>query len=268
MPTSYPFDVREIEAQASLFAPITLSDMDGVRLMNRTDTKFMLPLSHLPILLTQLQQHYWWLEVDGNRLCTYETLYFDTDDLRFYHDHRTRRLNRYKIRQRHYLQSGLTFTEVKLKTNKGRTIKTRILNANRPGMGFDEESLAFLTQSTGYEPASLKPVLWVNYTRLTLVSQTTAERLTIDLNVRFRNSTQQRGYPQVVIAELKQDALQSSEFLKLMKQYRLREGSLSKYCLGLISLDHTLKQNLFKPKLKQLHKLIANDTPVATPLYA
>ncbi|WP_138994126.1 polyphosphate polymerase domain-containing protein [Larkinella sp. C7] len=268
MRTPFQVDVREIEAQASSFAPIALADMEGVRLMNRTDTKFMLPLHQLPELLTALQPHYAWLEIDGNRLCTYETLYFDTDELRFYHDHRTRRLNRYKIRQRHYVQSNLTFTEVKLKNNKGRTIKTRIPTASRPGMGFDDASTAFLMQYTGYETAHLRPVLWVNYTRLTLVSQTTAERLTIDLDVCFRNGTQQRGYPQVVIAELKQDALKASEFLKLMKQYRMREGSLSKYCLGLISLDHTLKQNLFKPKLKQLHKLIADDAPVATPLYA
>ncbi|MGA0555099.1 polyphosphate polymerase domain-containing protein [Larkinella sp. VNQ87] len=254
-----------IETLAQSFSAITLPEMERVRLMNRTDTKFLLPLSRLPSLLNQLSEHYRWLEIDGQRFCAYETLYFDTVDLRFYHAHRTQRLNRYKIRQRHYVASNLTFTEIKHKTNKGRTVKTRIPNAYPPGKGFDPDSAVFLTRHTGFGPDKLNPVLWVEYIRLTLVSQTTAERLTIDLNLNFRNDFGYRAYPQVVVAELKQDARQPSFFLNLMKKARVQPGSLSKYCLGLISLDPSLKQNLFKPKLNHFRKLLAYDHLVATP---
>lgn len=248
--------LKPVEALAERFAPISLAEMDDVRLMNRTDTKFVLRADALPTLLAALRADYRCLSLDGQRLCGYETLYFDTPDLHLYHEHRTGRLNRFKIRQRRYVLSGLTFTEVKRKTNKGRTVKTRIATPEGAQTGFDEESRRFVSEQTALDPDALQPTLWVRYTRLTLVSRTTAERLTFDFDLTFSDGTRRLGYPQVVVAEVKQDALQTSPFRALMKQHRLREGALSKYCLGLISLNHTLPQNRFKTRFRRLQTLL------------
>ena len=240
--------------KTSLYEPISLAEMDGVRLMNRTDAKFLVPLSMLSSILDDLRPHYRLLEIEGQRMCDYQTLYFDTEDMQLYHDHQTGRFNRYKIRQRNYVQTNSSFTEVKFKNNKGRTIKTRIpIKTATPELEKDTE--AFLRHQTPFEPELLKAVLWVDYTRLTLVSRTTAERLTLDLNLSFRNDHSRKTYEHLVVAEVKQDSLKHSMFMDLMKHYRLRQGSLSKYCLGVISLDSTVKKNRFKNKLKHLLKI-------------
>jgi VTC domain len=249
-----------IVQKIGLYDPISLSEMDGVKLMNRTDAKFLVPLKMLPTLLEDLRPYYRLLEINGHRMCDYETLYFDTPDLRFYHDHQAGRLNRYKIRQRKYVHSNTIFTEVKFKNNKGRTIKTRLLNQRPVNTTLTEETNAFLSLQTPVDPTTLTPVLRVDYTRITLVSRTTAERLTMDLNLTFHNEASRKSYEQLVVAEVKQDSLKHSRFLDLMKKYQLREGSLSKYCLGVISLNKTVKHNRFKAKLNHVLKINARCT--------
>jgi len=249
---------QTVSQKVALFEPITLAEMESVKLMNRTDAKFLIPLWMLPVVLDDLRPHYRILEVNGHRLSDYETLYFDTDTLQLYHEHQSGRLNRYKIRQRKYVQSNLIFTEVKFKNNKGRTIKTRISQQRLLGEELEENVVKFLTQHTSFNPADLQPILWVDFTRLTLVNRTTAERLTLDLNLTFRNEKNHQSYREVVIAEVKQESLKHSFFLDLMKKYRLREGSISKYCLGIISLYETVKHNRFKLKLEHLGKIITH----------
>lgn len=250
-----------IKQQANEFEPITLAEMDSVKLMNRTDAKFLIPLGMFSLILSDLQPHYRILEVNGMRLADYETLYFDTESLQLYHEHQSGRLNRYKIRQRNYVQSNLIFTEVKFKNNKGRTIKTRVRQQQLPGETMEENVCGFLQRQTPFTATDLQPVLWVDYTRVTLVSRTTAERLTLDLNLTFRNEKTVKNYAPVVVAEVKQESLKHSFFLDLMKKYKLREGSISKYCLGIISLYNHVKHNRFKLKLNYLHKIAYAFSP-------
>ena len=105
------------------FAPITLKEMDGVKLMSRMDTKFVFKIEKLPSLLEKMTAFYRVLEINGKFIHDYKSLYFDTNARKFYIDHHNSRVNRNKIRFREYVDSGLTFLEVKLKNNKGRTIK-------------------------------------------------------------------------------------------------------------------------------------------------
>lgn len=244
-----------IKQQANEFEAISLAEMDSVKLMNRTDAKFVIPLGMFSVILSDLLPHYRILEVNGLRLADYETLYFDTESLQLYHEHQSGRLNRYKIRQRNYVQSNLIFTEVKFKNNKGRTIKTRVRQQQLPGEKMEDNVCGFLQRQTPFAATDLQPVLWVDYTRMTLVSRTTTERLTLDLNLTFRNEKTVKNYAPVVVAEVKQESLKHSFFLDLMKKYKLREGSISKYCLGIISLYNHVKYNRFKSKLNHLHKL-------------
>ena len=61
-----------------LFEPISLEQMSGVKLMNRTDTKFVTTTERLQQLLQMAQNDYYVQEIDGERNLEYDTTYFDT----------------------------------------------------------------------------------------------------------------------------------------------------------------------------------------------
>ena len=234
------------------FMPISLSEMDSVKLMDRVDQKFLIPIDLLEAILTELQPYYRILEINDQRLCVYETLYYDTVDLQLYHAHQSKRLNRYKVRYRNYVASKLAFFEIKHKTNKGRTKKTRIRQESEEN---NERNGVFLNSSTPLIYNDLKEIMWVNYSRMTLVSKTTHERLTIDLDLTFKNDLKEVNYRKFVIAEVKQERIGTSIFTDLMRKFDLREGSISKYCLGIISLYKNVKHNNFKAKLRKIKAL-------------
>jgi VTC domain len=248
-------DLDVIKASIEDFEAITLSEMDGVKLMDRTDVKYLIPVGLLAYILKDLKPDYRVLEVNNQRLCPYETLYFDTPDLELYHAHQRGQLNRYKVRFRNYIGSDLSFFEVKFKNNKGRTIKKRIKRSEQPNTFLDEKNGSFLEQKSDLDPTQLQAVMWVDYLRITLVNRTTAERVTIDLNLTFRNDANTKSYPKLAIAEVKQEKMSSSVFIDVMKKYKLRKGSISKYCFGIISLFEGIKQNNFKRHLKRVTKL-------------
>ena len=55
------------------FAPISLEQMSGVKLMNRTDTKFVTTTEKLQQLLKMAQKDYYVQEIDGERNLEYDT---------------------------------------------------------------------------------------------------------------------------------------------------------------------------------------------------
>lgn len=229
------------------FAPITLKEMDNVKLMNRTDTKFTFTLSQFEKVMTEIKDNYRILEIEGKRLCRYETLYYDTNKLDLYREHHCGKLNRYKIRHRTYVDSHTGFLEVKFKNNKGRTIKTRISQANVP-LAWEGDNETFLKKTLPFTPQVLIPVIWINYNRYTFVNKNGPERLTIDLNLEFVKDSTSQKLDRLVIAEVKQEKRKASPFMTVMKKYHIREGSISKYCMG-IAMTCNVKKNNFKSKL-------------------
>jgi len=75
--------------------------------------------------LEDLRAYYRILDINGVRQNQYDSIYFDTPDLDLYHLHHNDRKNRFKIRYRKYVDSNLSFFELKMKNNKYRTIKKR-----------------------------------------------------------------------------------------------------------------------------------------------
>ena len=100
------------------FNSVSLKDMEDVTLMKRVDTKFILNELSLKSILKELTADYNILEIDGLRLMKYNSLYFDTPDKKFYHDHHNKRINRVKVRIRKYVDSDLSFLEIKIKDKK------------------------------------------------------------------------------------------------------------------------------------------------------
>ena len=248
--------LKKIEDEAWLFEKITLDEMDSVKLMDRMDVKYLIPVHLLPKILADARAHYKLLEINHERLCLYETLYYDTEDLELYHSHQSGRLNRYKVRFRNYVGSNLSFFEIKHKNNRGRTLKTRIRQPNDFEEILNAEKSSFLENSTPLEAKKLKGNLKVNYERMTLVNKLSKERLTMDLNLTFIKDKNEVTYNQVVVAEVKQEKLGASPIIDIFKKYELRPGSISKYCLGVMSTEAEVKHNRFKSKFLKLKKLI------------
>jgi hypothetical protein len=252
--------INNLELEISrLFNTISLEEMDSVKLMDRTDTKFVFHTSELTNILYQLNNNYRALKVSEKALSSYETLYYDTQNFDLYLQHHNGKLNRYKIRHRSYLNSNIAFLEVKHKNNKGRTLKTRIKKMDIP-YNFDTKSLEFLNGKLPFNPATLVPKLWVNYKRLTLVNLERGERVTIDLALEFIDTNANKiELNNLVIAEVKQDKKNPSGFISIMKQMGIRPGSISKYCMAASYLNKQLKTNSFKTKLNQISNILTHE---------
>ncbi|MCK7535492.1 MAG: polyphosphate polymerase domain-containing protein [Marinilabiliales bacterium] len=230
--------------------------MTDVRYMNRVDTKYIFSVSKLPLLLQNVHQLYQALEIDQQREFRYKTVYFDTPDLLFYTQHVTGKLNRTKVRIRTYETNGLTFLEVKQKSNKGRTSKSRM--EKEPGdMNHIRQSREFLTELISSSATSLKPVINTGFTRITLVNLLKAERITIDYNITWNNlKGDHLEMPFLAIAEIKSEKSTSlSPFFQQLKHLGIRSTGFSKYAMGMALVNGALKQNDLKPKFLLLNRI-------------
>lgn len=238
----------QIDSELARLTPITLSEMDSVSLMNRVDTKFVASDQVLPTLLAQLRDTYKVLEVEGLRRSPYESLYFDTLRRDCYLDHHNQRGTRLKFRQRRYKSSGVTFFEVKRKTNRGRTDKKRIaIPTIEQELNDDSRDLLGRTNS---KYTQLLPQIWTLFSRITLAGIGIAERVTIDTELRFCDDCRDELLSDVMIIEVKQERNQrNSPIRQCLRQMGIRPMRFSKYCIGSAILDPNLKRNRFKRKL-------------------
>jgi len=240
------------------FAPISLEQMSSVKLMNRTDTKFVTTQQRLQQLLKMALQDYYIQEIDGQRNLEYDTTYFDTRNFDMYCQHQYNHANRQKIRFRTYCISGLQFMEVKTKNNHGRTKKKRIevkdMNVN------ETEKRDFLSQNLHYSVDSLQPALNNHFSRITLVNKAKTERLTIDSQLSFHNlvNGEYKDMGNLVIIELKRDGRVPSPVLDMLRQLHIHPHGFSKYCMGSALTNPQLPCNRFKRKLIEIKKIVNN----------
>jgi hypothetical protein len=172
-----------------------------------------------------------------------------------YRMHHNGHANRYKVRYRSYAESNTGFLEVKFRNNKGRMKKERIRQEDVP-MQWSQQSLDFISTKTPYDPTVLKPSLWVKYQRITLVGKNSLERVTIDLNLEFMQGPGSRKINNLVIAEIKQSSRAKTAAGAIMKELKIRQDALSKYCMGIIQMYPQVKKNNFKEQVNLLNKLI------------
>ncbi len=245
------------------FPPISLEEMDSIRLMNRIDSKYLTDRMVLDeVLGDALEGGYRVFTQDGVRLHRYDSLYFDTPSLRMFTDHRRGKAVRQKIRTREYVESGLCFLEVKRKNNRGRTKKKRIPIPAECFGDFcgDETICSWLAGHSDCDAKSVSPSLETSFSRITLVNKNLNERLTIDLGVSFRNFrtgvTADLGG--TVIIELKQDGRLHSDMQDILLRHRVKPMRLSKYCIGVVSTDSSVHPGRFKKKLRTIEKLNKN----------
>lgn len=258
-----------IEESVSCLSPISLAEMGSVKLMNRIDTKYVVPTHLLPIILDAAKEDYFVQEIDSKRVASYDTMYYDTVTLDMYLRHHNRQLVRQKIRVRNYVDTQQTFLEVKRKNNKGRTKKKRV---EVPGFDIQSDTLGiskkgtwtveqFIAQKSNYRWAELIPHLRTKFRRITLVNKAMTERLTIDFDLAWDNviTNKSKTYDGLSIIELKQDGHIHSLMTNIMLNFRVHPMKISKYCIGTVLTTSGLKHNRFKTKLCRINKILARN---------
>lgn len=236
------------------FNPISLEELDKVKLLNRTDTKFVLGYSTLESILESISDSYDILCIENQRTNDYRTLYFDYDNFELYNKHHRGFVDRYKVRIRKYLDSDLCFLEIKHKI-KGRTDKRRI-RINDFEENLSAESLSFISENSNLDISQLKYTLYNQFTRITLAHKSEQERVTVDLNLSFENNEVPLLFEHLVIAEVKQERVNmQSDIIIALKKHGVRPDRISKYCVGSLLLYPQLKYNNFKSKVIKIAKL-------------
>ena len=236
--------------------PVSLSEIEDAKLMNRIDTKFLANVAKLPELLRRAGSDYRVLEIEDERLKSYYTLYFDTPDLDMYNDHRRGKKARQKVRIRRYEGAEpLDFLEVKDKDNKGNTRKKRRLLAEGQKM---EDLAEFIAEKSNYTAERLEKVIENRFYRITLVKKDMSERVTIDTGIRFRClcGGEEKGVEQLMVVEWKRKRLAAaSPMKKILKELGMRETGFSKYCIGMAMTHPSLRRNRLKPRIRLAGKL-------------
>jgi hypothetical protein len=239
-----------------LLEPIQLEEMGQVKLMNRTDTKYWFHIEHLQEILQEIKNNYFILEINGESSLPYTTTYYDTLNNNMFTEHHNGKLNRYKVRHRSYVSSGISFLEVKFKNNKGRTIKKRI-SSEFGNTTFTAKEAEFLSRTIPFDPNELSPSLINNFSRLTFVNKNFKERCTIDMNLRFEFANKTIPLEDLVIVEIKSDGkVDNSPLASALFEQRIKPSGFSKYCVGRTLTNGALKRNAFKEKIRGIEKTI------------
>lgn len=240
------------------FKPITLPGLNEVALLKRTDTKYILHRNDLIHVLDMVADDYQMLEIGDDRLMTYNTIYFDTEDNAFFNAHHNGKVHRAKVRKRMYKESDMCFLEIKKKNGKGQTNKFRTsIDTNHFRDKLTENALSFI-HNTISEEYVLQQKLSNSFQRITLANKERKERITIDVNLSFENDKAAFSLDNLVIIEIKQERVnRKSPIVAVLKSQEHRPYRLSKYCIGMVNLYSDIKYNRFKKKLLTIEKITA-----------
>jgi hypothetical protein len=233
-------------------SPELLANRD---LLQRTDTKYLLPRRSLPELLGHLARDYRLLYSGNQPSAQYLTQYLDTPAYDLFHDHRRGKRVRFKVRLRHYLDRSLSYLEVKGKSAAGGTRKWRRSLAYLCNeLSLDD--LRFVSEQVPLDSSGLVPSLVNQFRRMTLVGIELPERITLDMDLQFKNDEESRALNGVLVVEVKQSRLfRRSPVMQALARCRALPGSTSKYCVGTMLLRPELRHNRLRPTLARIERV-------------
>lgn len=231
--------------------PVGLEEVDRLAArLTRVDRKYVVTAELADDLVVSLPAGTWSaLEIDGSRLFGYESHYYDTPDLRFFHQAATRRRRRAKVRVRRYLDSGEQHLELKQRTGRGETTKIR-----EPHVGPAERLGAAAITALGRHldrqvVPSLKRTLVTGYRRATAVDIDAGVRVTLDADVVCRNPAGSVGVGGIVVET------KTAGPPCLVDRWLWRAGvrplRLSKYCTAMAALQPDLPSNKWHRTLQR-----------------
>lgn len=238
-------DVARLVASAPA---VSLEDLQAAAaLRTRVDRKYVTDWETLAAVLGALSETHRVLEIAGRRVFRYENVYFDSADLGAFRAHLQGRRRRYKVRSRHYVDSGMRTFEVKLKGRRGETVKHQLPYGDSDLGHITDAARRFLVDRLGdayprLVLPELAPTLRNRYRRLTLTCG--AERLTCDFGLDYvAAGARARGLdPRFVIVESK-SALGPATADRHLRRLGVQPVACSKYCVGIGLLRDDVKVN-------------------------
>lgn len=224
----------------------------------RLDNKYIIRECELALSIPMLTEYFDVLQIDNRRVFTYNTCYFDDEQLNCYFDHHRGRRQRIKIRTRKYCDANMCFVEAKLKDIRGATIKKRLPYYVEKYGVLDDEAMEYVAkvQQDLYQKNlihQLRPTLEMSYQRTALVAKSGGERMTIDRNVCFYNDNGAKKISaDVCIVETKSANANGIADVVLRNNHLHPTSNCSKYCLGMCVTGQVKKMNNFMPALRKL----------------
>ena len=239
------------------FPTATLELIKSRDLLIRTDSKFVGRATDLERVLPGLGEHYAVIRVESGCAADYRSTYFDTPELRCYHDHRRGRRLRHKVRIRHYADRSLTYLEIKSKKNASVTDKHR-LALPYGTTALDDAGRAFLARYCDLPVDRLECTLDNRFRRISLIGLHTEERVTIDVDLGFRYGELSTAFENLVVIEVKQHPYNPrSPIMNALHYAGMHERSLSKYTTAIAALVPGVARNRLLPLLRSLHRMTA-----------
>ena len=255
------------------FDPVGLAELERrAELQMRVDRKYIVDYDTLEALLAELGDDYVALEIGGERLQRYDSIYFDNPGLKAYRDHVKGRRKRFKCRTRVY--GGETgFFDLKLQGRRGETAKHRLSLSVDDHGSLAPRASSFLKRKLleeygAHAPADMEPVLRSSFVRLTLLHASKPERLTIDFDIEFTRVGGEERFrilPDRVLIESK-SASRAGVVDRILPRLGARPVTMcSKYCLGVALTHPGLPTHLFGPLLRRHFDATPHRVAGATP---
>jgi len=247
---------RQIRPRLTNWRHASLAEVNHrAPLLDRQENKYLISAESFDSLLDNLSDNFDVLAIDDRTVFSYETVYYDTDEMLTYNQHAQGKRRRMKIRSRRYVDSDLYFFEIKLKGTRGRTIKKRVsYDAARHG-AVDREAMRFVATSVddiyGESFAErLDPKLTMRYRRVTLVGRGRPERVTADFGLEFSDpsgASARTPWESLIIEVKSADGRGHAD--AALRDSGERPARCSKYCIGLNMVRSDLRYNTFKRPL-------------------
>lgn len=251
----------DITAALASRPSINLDELNSVAaLQTRIDRKYVVAEHDAAAILRSFGTEAEVLETEGRRSFTYESVYFDTAELDAYKLAAHGRRRRYKIRTRTYVDSNLSFLEVKTEGARAATVKERIPYRLEDRRRITGEGLAYINETlkavVGSVPSGpLSPVLETRYDRITLYLPDSRSRATIDLDVTWHRP---HGATQVlhgaVVLETKSGSTPGPLDQHLWA-HGIRPCRISKFATGMAALNPLLPSNRW-------HRTLSRNLPL------
>lgn len=257
---------KAIRAAGGELAPISLAEvLAAAELQSRVDRKYLVTPAAFAELTRRFRGDLQVLEIEGRRDFRYESVYFDTPDLRAYHLAATGRRSKFKVRTRTYVDSEDCMLEVKTEGGRGETVKERTSYPLEHRDRLDPAGLEFVGQRLGrfVGVADLVPVLRTDYSRMTLVDSSAGTRVTCDAGlVCTAPGGAVATLDNYVLVEVKSPG-GTTAVDRALWSMGTRPESISKYCVGLAVVHPRLPANRWNRTLRRYFGWQPGSTPVA-----
>lgn len=250
--------INDIEPSAALSLieirpPIGLDELNSsAALQTRVDRKYVLSLDTACQALADIADELVVLEINGTRSFQYQSLYFDTPEFTSFRGAATGRRRRFKVRVRSYVQSGHMALEVKTRSGRGETVKSRMEYEPACVEVLTPEACRFVDETLQATElaARLSPAMWTAYHRSTMLDINDYSRITIDRCLQARPvAGPWRPLTNRVIIETKSSAGPTSLDRALWTNH-VRPVAISKFAVAMATHHQSLPTNRWNRVLR------------------